>query len=628
MRSIKDILKTYWGFDSFRDPQQAIIESVLNGNDTVALLPTGGGKSICFQIPTLAKAGVCVVISPLIALMEDQVNTLKNKGIKATTIPSGSHFDDIIRLFDNIKFGNYKFLYISPERLQSKLIQQKICQLDISLVAIDEAHCISEWGHDFRPSYTQIHLLRPLLPDVPFIALTATATSAVLKDINDLLNLNNPTIFKKSFLKSNLGYQLLHTEDKLYKLKLTLSKIKSNAIVYVSTRQNTKEISNYLNANNFSSSFYHGGLTSAEKKEAFDNWMTEKTPIIVATNAFGMGIDKSNVGIVIHLNIPNSIENYVQEAGRAGRNGEKAYALMLVNQNDIRLKVELQQKSLPSIDDIKLIHQKLYQHYQISRGELIDSPFEFNLLNFCNKYLFTPNKTFNTLQILHNNGVITIAHQNKKMSSIQFLVTSTKLMHYSSRNKKLQHFIKTLLRMYIGVFDHLIPINEYTIAKTIGITSGLVVNYLDKLADEEIITYNKPSKNSELLFLQPREDDKTINRISKHIVTYLNTKKAKTKELITFIQNDSICKSIQILNYFGEQSDTKCGICNVCTAQKPDHNTIANAIITLLDKHNAITSKQICLELPYKEADILITLRYLLTNDKVGLNTYNNYFLR
>ena len=320
-KSLK-ILQHYWGYTSFRAPQQKIITTVLNGKNTIALLPTGGGKSICFQVPALVNEGVCIVISPLIAFMQDQVDSLINKGIKATTIPSGSSQDAIITLFDNIRFGNIKFLYLSPERLQSRFIQDKIKQLNVNLIAIDEAHCISEWGHDFRPSYQNIAILKELHPTTNIIALTATATKKVIDDIIISLGIENPTIFKKSFFRENLAYQIFNTDDKLGKLHQIFTKTKAPAIVYVNSRAKTKDICAYLNVNGFKSTYYHGGLSNTEKQLSFDNWITEKTPIIVATNAFGMGIDKPNVKVVIHLNLPASIENYIQEAGRGGRNGK------------------------------------------------------------------------------------------------------------------------------------------------------------------------------------------------------------------------------------------------------------------------------------------------------------------
>jgi ATP-dependent DNA helicase RecQ len=360
MISPEKILEEYWGFTSFRASQKEIITNVLENIDSIALLPTGGGKSICFQVPALVKEGVCIVISPLIALMQDQVENLKKRDIKAITIPSGSNQNEIITLFDQVKFGKVKFLYISPERLQARLIQQKIKELNVNLIAIDEAHCISEWGHDFRPSYRNIKILKEILPEVPFIALTATANNKVLKDIANNLQLSNHILFKKSFFRENLAYQVFKIEDKLERLLQIFTKTKVPAIIYVNSRKKTAEIANFLNANAFKSTFYHAGLTVVEKETAFSDWMTEKKPIIVATNAFGMGIDKPNVGLVIHYNLPSSIENYVQETGRAGRNENKSFGVLLYNENDIFLQKQQTENSIPSIIEIKEVHKKLY----------------------------------------------------------------------------------------------------------------------------------------------------------------------------------------------------------------------------------------------------------------------------
>ncbi|WP_047789028.1 RecQ family ATP-dependent DNA helicase [Tenacibaculum mesophilum] len=621
------ILKHYWGYTSFRKPQQEIITEVLTGNNVVALLPTGGGKSICFQVPALVKEGVCIVVSPLVALMQDQVANLIDKGIKATLISSGSSQDDIITLFDNIRFGNTKFLYISPERLQSRFIQEKIKQLNVNLIAIDEAHCISEWGHDFRPSYQEITVLKELLPTIPIIALTATATQKVISDIVSSLELEKPTVFKKSFFRENLAYQIFKTEDKLGKLNQIFTKTKAPSIIYVNTRSKTKEISSYLNANGFKSSFYHGGLSPVEKKLAFDNWMTEKTPIIVATNAFGMGIDKPNVRVVIHLNLPFSIENYIQEAGRGGRDGVKSFSVVLTNDSDISLSSELLEKSLPTINEIKTIHQKLYQHFQIAKGELIETAFDFNFLAFCNKYNFIPNKTFNALQILNNNGIIELNHSFQQKSTVQFLASSKQVISHTNQNSQIKNFVQQILRMYGGIFENLIKIDEFYIAKKLGTTSWFVINTLEKLAQKELIAYTKATNNSELFFLHPREDDKTINRISLHIKQYIKQKKQKNRDLLQFVENNSVCRSVQLLSYFGEHSSQSCGICDVCLQRKNKTSISQKDILSNLQKEKTYTVTEICSLLNEKETNILILLRELLSEEKIHTKN-NKYFLK
>ncbi|WBX72592.1 RecQ family ATP-dependent DNA helicase [Tenacibaculum pacificus] len=589
-----EILAHYWKHRSFRSPQQEIITAVLDGKDTIALLPTGGGKSICFQIPALINEGVCIVISPLIALMQDQVDSLINKGIKATVISSGSSQDEIITLFDNIRFGKTKFLYISPERLQSRFIQEKIKQLKVNLIAIDEAHCISEWGHDFRPSYQNISILKELQPKVPFIALTATATKKVINDIIVSLKLDTPKIFKKSFYRKNLAYQIFETDDKLNKLNQIFTKTKAPAIVYVNSRAKTKDIASYLNANGFKSCFYHGGLTFQEKELAFDSWISEKTPIIVATNAFGMGIDKPNVRVVIHLNLPSSIENYIQEAGRGGRDGNKAFSVVLVNKNDIKKSEDSLETSLPIISDIKLVHRKLYQHFQITIGEFIETAFDFNFLEFCTKYKLPSTKTYNVLQILNSNGIIELNANFQQKSTIHFIVLSKQVVLYSQQNPSVKNFIQTVLRLYGGVFENPIKIDEFYIAKKTGITSWQVVEELERMQEKNILEYHKATNNSELFLLHPREDDKTINRVSKNINLYLTQKKQKHKDLIHFIENNDVCRSVQLLAYFNEDATKKCGICDVCLQHKKTFYINPKHIIKILDTKKGLSVSEIC----------------------------------
>ncbi len=573
----------------------------------------------------MIKDGICVVISPLIALMQDQVSALIDKGIKATTIPSGSTQDEIVRLFDNIRFANYKFLYISPERLQSPFIQEKLQQLSVSLIAVDEAHCISEWGHDFRPSYRMITVLKEIHQKATIIALTASATKNVLKDIANSLQLQNYNVIRKSFFRDNLAYQIYDVEDKLHKLNQIFNKIKLPAIVYVNTRKRTQEISRYLNAQGYKSSFYHGGLSAVEKRLSFEKWISEKTPIMVATNAFGMGIDKPNVKIVIHLNLPYSVENYVQEAGRGGRNGNKAFSVVLTNESDIIAAKERQEISFPTLTEIKEIHTQLYQHFQIAKGEFVERKFEFNFLDFCNTYNFIPVRTFNALQILNNSGIIELTKNYEKKSSILFLITSNNVMKYAEMNTKRAKFIKVLLRLYGGIFEQAVKIDEFYLAKKTGITSHLVVNQLKEMERDKVIRYNKANANSSLYFLCPREDDRTINRISKDIKSYLKGKKQKITDLIYFIKNDNVCRSVQLLEYFGEKSFKKCGICDVCLKNKPMQKNISEQILQTLQEHKKMTVQKICNAINVKERDVLIHLRELLSEEKIKINNCGEY---
>ena len=629
MSDANKTLKKYWNFSTFIEPQGEIIQAVLDKKDVIALLPTGGGKSICFQVPALIKEGVCLVISPLISLIQDQVENLKKRGIKATSIQSGASENEILTLFDNIKYGNYKFLYISPERLQNTLIQEKIKQLTISFVAVDEAHCISEWGHDFRPAFRNITILRDLIPDVHFIALTATANKRVLLDIEKSLNLKETNIFKKSFFKEHLAYQIFTVEDKLKKLQQIFSKTKKTGIVYVNSRKKTVQIAQFLNLNNFKSSFYHGGLTTSEKENAFKNWMTEKTPIMVATNAFGMGIDKENVGIVIHFDIPYSIENYIQEAGRAGRNHKKAFAVLLKNDNDISNQIEFEKKTVPNIKEVKEIHRKLYQYFRISLGEIPENSLGFNLLEFSKIYDFSVSKVDAVLRILANNSIIEITNTYNKKSSIIFHETSKNITFYAINNIYLKNFMNSILRTYTGLFEQEVKIDEFLLAKKNNMTSTQVIGYLNQLEKDGILSYHRVQTDSEIRFLIPRGDDKIINFFSKEITQFLKQKEKKSIDFLSFIQNNLICRSIQILDYFDEKSTKKCGICDVCLSEKKyEKKDIIFEILMVLNEKGKLSSQEINQFLNFNEKDILINLRQLISENKITINNQNKYLIK
>ena len=625
----EEILKKYWGYHSFRAPQREIIDAVLQQKDAVALLPTGGGKSICFQIPALMNDGVCIVISPLIALMEDQVASLNKKNIKAVSIKSGSSRDEIVRLFDALKFGDYKFLYLSPERLQSQLIQHKIKELKISLVAVDEAHCISEWGQDFRPSYRTISKIKEFLNDVSIIALTATANQRVLNDICENLKLIEPQIFRKSFYKKNLAYQIYDVENKLIRLKQIVTKTKTPAIVYVNSRKKTKEIASFLNANKFYSSYYHGGLTAKEKESSFKKWMNESTPIMVATNAFGMGINKANVGVVIHFDLPFSIENYIQESGRAGRDEKKSFAVLLKNEHDIiQYKLQLK-KNTPSLKEIKEVHRKLYQYFRISLGEKREEFFSFNLLEFSKIYQFPTQKVVLILKILSNNGVIELINTYQQKSTLLFKTNSKNVISYTIRNIYDKKFINSLLRTYSGLFEQKVDIDEFLIAKKNNTTSLAVKEKLLRLEKDNLVEYKQVETDMEIQFLVPREDDKTIHRISKNISTFLAQKIKKSEEFLGYISNNTRCRSLQILDYFEEKSTQRCSICDVCISEKKDVKiNISLKIIALLSKTESLNSQEINQKLNANEKDILIHLRTLISEDKIKINHQNKYQLK
>ncbi|OIQ34914.1 MAG: hypothetical protein BM563_12075 [Bacteroidetes bacterium MedPE-SWsnd-G1] len=629
MISPKEILTRYWGFSTFRAPQEAIINSVLNQKDTIALLPTGGGKSICFQIPTLVQDGLCLVVSPLIALMNDQVQQLKDRNIKALALTSKILQNELPTIFDNLQFGNYKFLYISPEKLQTSIVQERIRNLNIQLIAVDEAHCISEWGHDFRPSYLQIHKLRDHFPKIPIIALTGSATTKVLEDISVQLKLNEPDIYRKSFARDNLVFRVVEAEDKLFKVEQVLKRTNGVTIIYVNTRRKTIELSNQLNTLGYTSTYYHGGLLYDEKIKQFENWFTEKTPIIVATNAFGMGIDKPNVRVVIHYDVPNSIENYMQEAGRAGRDGKKAYSVILKNDSDIYQTKERFQKSIPTIDFIKKVYFQLNQFYHIAYGELQEETFDFNLSEFCNLYKFPVVLTYNVLKTLHKDGIILLDENFDRKSTIHFIGTNKQVFDYYERKPSFEKLIKLILRTYGGVFEGPKPINLNYIAKTIGMPFSTLIGQLKQFEKDEIIAFYHANSNAQIRFLVPREDNRTINPFSRGIEKRNNLKLHKMKALIDFLQNDTICRNIQLLHYFNETNLEKCGHCDVCqeSNKKPNVSAenIPNLILTILTQKEEVSSKELVLQINAKEQDVIFSLQLLVEKNRIGLTSQNKF---
>ncbi|NCT19077.1 MAG: recombinase RecQ [Flavobacteriaceae bacterium CG2_30_34_30] len=631
MNTSLNILKKYWGHTSFRALQQEIIESVLQGKDTVALLPTGGGKSICFQVPALQLEGICIVISPLIALMNDQVDTLNKMGVKALSLSGNLHYNDLDRLLDNCIYGNYKFLYLSPERLHQELVQLRIAKMNINLIAIDEAHCISQWGNDFRPAYKNLLILRKLHPKVPFIALTATATPEVLTDTINELELKDPNILQKSFYRENLAYITLLEDDKLYRIEKLLDKNES-AIIYTRNRKKTEEVSKNLNSRGFKTSFYHGGITAEEKGIRFHKWMQNITPIMVATNAFGMGIDKSNVHTVIHFDLPESLESYFQEAGRAGRDDKYARAILLYNPSD-----EIQVKNqflinLPTPDYCKIIYRKLcnYLYIAYGEGEFTTHPFHFE--KFCQQYELHTIKTYNAIQALDRLGIIKLSIEFGRKTEVHFLVPTNVLLSYFDRNEKASAIGKTILRIYSGIFEKPIPINVELIASKTNYTSTTVLDMLKQFEKDGIVHLQISITDATLTFVEPREDDRTINRVSKLLVQQNENKIKQVASVLQYKNNDRLCKSEQLLHYFGENNTSPCGICSVCAKQeslpsKKESLLISQKILLLLEEEGALNSRDLSEKLSFTEPKIMHVLRLLLEHKKINFNTKNQYTL-
>ena len=630
MQTALEILQKYWKHETFRAPQDQIINSVLEGKDTFALMPTGGGKSICFQVPALMQDGICLVISPLVALMKDQVQRLQKLDIKAIALTGGIKSDEMITLLDNCEFGNYKFLYLSPERLQSDWILERIKNLPINIIAIDEAHCVSQWGHDFRPAYLKINVLKTHFPKIPFLALTASATKPVLEDIIIQLGLEKPVLFQKSFARKNIAYMVFDVEDKLYRMEQIFKKNPQPSIVYVRNRRSCSETATQLQSLGFKATFYHGGLTSKEKEKNMNLWMNEEVQIMVATNAFGMGIDKSNVKTVIHVHLPESIESYYQEAGRAGRNGQKAFAVILTSPSD---KAQAQNQFINVLPDKKtltLIYLKLCSYFQIAYGEGIDEQFTFNLNHFCQKYGFPTLKTFNAIQFLDRQGILSLSQEYSERITMQFIIPSKEVIRYMSLNTQEEPIILSILRTYPGIYETQTAVNLSLIAKKSGIDEAKINSVLEKIKELGLIDYHKKSNDAKIIFNEVREDEKTINRVSKYLENQNKQKIVQFESVIDFINEKKVCKSKLILNYFGEKTITDCGICSYCISKETktnDTSLLFEQIIGLL-KIQEMNSREIQKSTKKTEDAIIFALQELLESNTILIQSNNKYTLK
>lgn len=620
------ILQKYWKHQSFRTPQDQIIQSVLAGNDTFALLPTGGGKSVCFQVPGLLSNGITLVISPLIALIKDQVANLQQKNIKAIGLIGGSNSNEISDLLDNCQFGNYKFLYLSPERLQQEWIVDRLKLLPISLIAIDEAHCVSQWGHDFRPAYLKIKDLKTHFPEVPFLALTASATLLVQEDIITHLALKNPVVFKKSFARDNLGYHVIPTDDKLHKIQQIVSKNKQSSIIYVRNRRSCLEVSQQLNSLGHSSTYFHGGLSLKEKEKNMQLWMENKVQIIVATNAFGMGIDKPDVKTVIHIQLPENLENYYQEAGRAGRNGEKAFGILLVSSGDVETAKKQFIANLPDKKFLKEVYIKLNNYFQIAYGEGFGENFSFNVNHFAQQYQFPIVKTVNALQFLDRQGIISLSNEFSEKVNLQFILPSKEIIRYISLHPKDEAIITAILRTYSGIFDMGSAINLNFIAKKAHCTTEAVLEAIKQLEKSNCVVAQIQNNDSSLTFNEVREDDLTINRVAKYLEKQNEIKTNQLARVISYITDEKTCKSKLLLTYFDEKDIADCGICSTCLSkQKSDSNQIIPSLLSALDEPKTARELEENLEIS-KEA-LIFALQSLLENNQIAINSHNQYYL-
>jgi ATP-dependent DNA helicase RecQ len=584
--TIHQVLKQYWGYDTFRALQEEIVQSVLEGNDTLALMPTGGGKSICFQVPALLQPGICVVVSPLIALMKDQVENLKVRGIEAVGIVSGMSKREVDILLDNCVYGKIKFLYISPERLSSPLVQERIRHMNVNLFAIDEAHCISQWGYDFRPPYLQLAELRQLHSKVPILALTATATQQVADDIVSKLAFKKGfQVFRKSFERSNLSYVVAKEENKLKRLLKLVNTVKGSGIVYVRNRRETQELARQLALEGIKADFYHAGLAAEVRSQKQDDWKANKLRVIVATNAFGMGIDKPDVRFVAHMDLPESLEAYYQEAGRAGRDEKKSYAVLLYTDSDVKaLERKLAQGS-PSLADIQLVYHQLGNHLQVAYGTGEGLLFPFDLAEFCKKYKLEPIKTINILKVLSLEGYVGLTESVYLPSRLQVIVDYEALYSFQLSNTAYEPLIKTLLRSYGGLYDQYVPIKEQDLAKRLKITAIQVTQMLTKLNDMQLIAYEPKTDQPQVQFIRPRVD-RTHLGID---YTFLAQRQAiyiKQVESVLSYSNEPICRSQQLLNYFDEHTKETCGVCDICIGarKKISDVKLKNSIVEIVSK--------------------------------------------
>ncbi|MGB0806320.1 MAG: RecQ family ATP-dependent DNA helicase [Salibacteraceae bacterium] len=620
IQKAQEILQKYWNYPDFRPDQKRVVESILEGKDTLALLPTGGGKSICYQAPGLVMEGLVVVISPLIALMNDQVSGLKDRNIDAISISSSMNFKEVQIALDNAVYGKYKFLYVSPERVNSDLFQQKLKDMNVAFFAIDEAHCISQWGFDFRPSYLKLSVLRELKPECPILALTASAPERVVNDIKNHLNLNKENFISGNFLRPNLSYYFINTDNKNERILKILKKQIGSGIVYTYTRKDAREFAQWIKSEGIKADYYHGGMSYQDREKARLNWMNNKNPIMCATNAFGMGIDKPDVKLVLHQGLPLSIEAYYQEAGRAGRNGEKAWAILLYNDSDL---MDLQTRlsmSFPELDFIKHIYKVLVNYYLVSPGTGAGKAYPFKIGEICKRYNLKPFEVFSSIKFLEKEGYLSLSDSARTPSRL-FITTSQKaLYNYSIKDKKIGNSIEVLLRSYTGLFDDFQTINESLLAQRIQVERKEIVKHFKQLHKMEMIVYREQTETPWITFI---EDVVLPNNLRISPENYHHLKVIAKKRLRSFTQliaSKNQCRNTGILSYFGVQVSENCGICDICLLQRKSMFKDAKFLkfqkqIMDLKKQN-VTEKLIINSFPETEREEVIQLiRFLKDED-------------
>ena len=625
MNKYQEILKQYWGYDSFRDLQEEIITSIGEGKDTLGLMPTGGGKSITFQVPALAQEGICIVITPLIALMKDQVQNLRKREIKALAIYSGMTRQEILTALENCIFGNYKFLYISPERLDTEIFRTKLRSMKVSMITVDESHCISQWGYDFRPAYLKIAEIRELLPEVPVLALTATATPEVVTDIQARLKFREGNVFRMSFERKNLAYIVRKTDNKTKELLYILQRISGSAIIYVRNRRRTKEITELLMNEGITADFYHAGLDNAVKDLRQKRWQSGEVRVMVATNAFGMGIDKPDVRIVLHLDLPDSPEAYFQEAGRAGRDGEKAYAVILYSKSDKTTLHKRVVDTFPDKEYILNVYEHLQYYYQMAMGDGFQCIREFNLEEFCRKFKYFPVPVDSALKILTQAGYLEYTDEQDNSSRILFTIRRDELYKLREMGKEAEALIQSILRSYTGVFTDYAYISEESLAIRTGLTRQQIYNILVTLTKRRIVDYIPRKKTPYIIYTRERLELRFLHIPPSVYEERKARYEARIKAMEEYVTTENICRSRMLLRYFGEKNEHNCGQCDVCLSKRAtndlseeSYEEVKRQILDLLS-HNPLTPAETADQIKAEKEDIGQVIRYLLDEGELKM---------
>jgi ATP-dependent DNA helicase RecQ len=620
MDAPKKLLKKYWGYDSFRPLQEEIIESVMQGHDTLALLPTGGGKSLCYQLPALMREGICLVVSPLIALMKDQVQHLNDRHLKAACVVSGMSGEESTGVLLSAINGGLKFLYVSPERLRQQKFIEHFRKMKVGLIAVDEAHCISQWGYDFRPPYLQIADIRIYHPEAPLIALTATATPTVADDICLHLQMKDCRRFQSSFIRPNLAYMVLHDSDKSQRLLRIVRRVGGSGIVYVRNRRATQTLARFLEASGVSSTFYHAGLDATERDQRQSAWMNGRCQVMVATNAFGMGIDKADVRFVVHMDIPDSLEAYFQEAGRAGRDGQRAYAVLICDSSDIERLSRDFAIDYPELKQVRNVYRALCNYYRVPVGGGADSQFDFDIEKICFNYNFTAREFYGACRILEREGLISIPEQEDAYSTVYIPVTRNELYRFQINHQRLGDMLQVVIRTYPGLMECAVSIDERKIASKCYSSPAEVVNMLQQLHEMHIIHYRPSSHGPQLYFLTERVDERLIYLSEQNYAQLKSAAQQRMKSIVDYVSDDSRCRSRQLVTYFGEQSTTDCGMCDVCLKSKSHLGDKESAIEKILQKSPMGARQLVQLLTDEGYADVGDTLREMIDRGELLLD--------